>query len=220
MSRLDGRVPTQTTAETLEIFANMAALAIEDAARYERESRQTRALARRAAELAAILRVGNTLRADLPLDAVLQQIVEGVTQSLGFQAGDSQPGRRGRRRPARGAGGGGRDRAGNLGATPGRPAHVGTDRTLHAAALPDQPVLLYSRTARAIPAIFSIGARPAPTTSAPANGTLKISCWCRCGARRAAARPALAGRPGGWAGARPGRRRDRRDFHQRGRRRH
>ena len=83
---LDRLVPTQATAETMVIFANVAALAIENAARYELERDQTRALARRAAELAAILQVGNSMRADLPLDQILQRVVEGVTGSLGFRS--------------------------------------------------------------------------------------------------------------------------------------
>jgi GAF domain-containing protein len=76
---------TADTVDFIEHLAEHAALAIDNAARYEREREQNRALTRRTTELAAILRLGNTMRADLPLPDVLQQVAEGVTDSLGFR---------------------------------------------------------------------------------------------------------------------------------------
>ena len=76
---------TPDMVDFIEHLAGHAALAIDNAARYRREREQNRVLTRRAEELAAILRVGNTLRAELPLDQVLQQVVEGVASSLGFR---------------------------------------------------------------------------------------------------------------------------------------
>jgi GAF domain-containing protein len=70
--------------EFIEHLAEHSAIAVENARRYERERRQNEALTRRAGELAAILRIGNVLKADLSLDEVLTQVAEGVRSSLGF----------------------------------------------------------------------------------------------------------------------------------------
>ncbi|MGI8588037.1 MAG: GAF domain-containing protein [Chloroflexia bacterium] len=67
-----------------EHLAEHAAIAVDNARRYDRERRQNETLTRRAGELAAILHSGNALKADLSIDQVLTQIADGVRTSLGF----------------------------------------------------------------------------------------------------------------------------------------
>ena len=186
----DGRAPSQASAETLEIFANMAALAIEDAARYEREQAQTRALTRRNAELAAVLHVGNTLRSGLPLQDVLQQVAEGVTTSLGFRAAivslvDEEGG------AAAGAAGGERRLARRRMGTPQSGARLlaVADRA-DAAAVPIEPVLLYPPHRRAGLERQLLSARPAGRCRPRRMAPRRPVCGAAARARRAAARPA------------------------------
>jgi GAF domain-containing protein len=75
---------SQEDVDFAEHLAEHAAIAVDNARRYERERRQNEVLTRRAAELAGILRIGNALKADLALADVLSQIAEGVRASLGF----------------------------------------------------------------------------------------------------------------------------------------
>ena len=75
---------SQEDVDFAEHLAEHAAIAVDNARRYERERRQNEVLTRRAAELAGILRIGNALKADLALSDVLSQIAEGVRTSLGF----------------------------------------------------------------------------------------------------------------------------------------
>jgi signal transduction histidine kinase len=63
--------------ETLELFARHAAIAIENAQRYERERRRTE-------QLTLIARIGHTLRADLPLDQLLQNAADTIHELLGY----------------------------------------------------------------------------------------------------------------------------------------
>jgi signal transduction histidine kinase len=63
--------------ETLELFARHAAIAIENARRYERERRRTE-------QLALIARIGRTLTADLPLDALLRRAADSIHELLGY----------------------------------------------------------------------------------------------------------------------------------------
>ncbi len=68
----------------IEHLAEHAALAVDNARRYDRERRQNEILLRRAGDLAAILDIGNALNADLSVEQVLQRVAEGVRSSLGF----------------------------------------------------------------------------------------------------------------------------------------
>ncbi|HUS16290.1 MAG TPA: GAF domain-containing protein, partial [Chloroflexia bacterium] len=84
---LESTDPAGFTAEHvdfIEHLAEHAAIAVDNARRYERERRQNEALTRQAVELGAILRIGNALQGDLSLDEVLTQVAEGVRTSLGF----------------------------------------------------------------------------------------------------------------------------------------
>ena len=63
--------------ETLELLARHAAIAIENARRYERERRRTE-------QLALIARIGRTLTADLPLDELLQSAADSIHELLGY----------------------------------------------------------------------------------------------------------------------------------------
>jgi GAF domain-containing protein len=63
--------------ETLALFARHAAIAIENARRYERERRRTE-------QLALIARIGRTLTADLPLDELLQSAADAIHELLGY----------------------------------------------------------------------------------------------------------------------------------------
>jgi len=63
--------------ETLELFARHAAIAIENARRYERERRRTE-------QLALIARIGHTLTADLPLDELLRSAADSIHELLGY----------------------------------------------------------------------------------------------------------------------------------------
>lgn len=64
-------------AETLTLFARHAAIAIENAQRYEREQRRTE-------QLALIARVGRVINADLLLDELLQSTAEAIHELLGY----------------------------------------------------------------------------------------------------------------------------------------
>jgi GAF domain-containing protein len=63
--------------ETLALLARHAAIAIENARRYERERR-------RIEQLALIARIGRTLTADLPLDELLQSAADAIHELLGY----------------------------------------------------------------------------------------------------------------------------------------
>jgi signal transduction histidine kinase len=63
--------------ETLELLARHAAIAIENARRYERERRRTE-------QLALIARIGRTLTADLPLDELLRSAADSIHELLGY----------------------------------------------------------------------------------------------------------------------------------------
>ena len=63
--------------ETLELFARHAAIAIENAQRYERERRRTE-------QLTLIARIRHTLTADLPLDELLQSAADAIHELLGY----------------------------------------------------------------------------------------------------------------------------------------
>jgi signal transduction histidine kinase len=62
---------------TLELFARHAAIAIENARRYEGEQRRTE-------QLTLIARIGRTLTADLPLDELLQNAADAIHELLGY----------------------------------------------------------------------------------------------------------------------------------------
>lgn len=68
---------TDDEAETLELFARHAAIAIDNARRYERERRRTE-------QLALIARIGRTLTADLPLGELLQSAADSIHELLGY----------------------------------------------------------------------------------------------------------------------------------------
>jgi signal transduction histidine kinase len=63
--------------ETLALLARHAAIAIENARRYEREQRRTE-------QLALIARIGRTLTADLPLAELLQSAADAIHELLGY----------------------------------------------------------------------------------------------------------------------------------------
>jgi GAF domain-containing protein len=63
--------------ETLELFARHAAIAIENARRYEMERRRTE-------QLTLIARIGRVLIADLPLDELLQSAADAIYELLGY----------------------------------------------------------------------------------------------------------------------------------------
>jgi signal transduction histidine kinase len=62
---------------TLELFGRHAAIAIENARRYEEEHRRTE-------QLTLIARIGRTLTADLPLDELLQSAADAIHELLGY----------------------------------------------------------------------------------------------------------------------------------------
>ena len=63
---------------TLELFARHAAIAIENARRYEQARR-------RAEQIALVARIGRTLTANLPLDELLQSAADAIHELLGFE---------------------------------------------------------------------------------------------------------------------------------------
>ncbi|MBK9711301.1 MAG: GAF domain-containing protein [Kouleothrix sp.] len=63
---------------TLELFARHAAIAIENARRYEQERRRTE-------QLALVARIGRTLTADLPLNELLQSAADAIHELLGYE---------------------------------------------------------------------------------------------------------------------------------------
>ncbi len=67
----------------LTAMADQTVIAVENAQLYEKQIIQSRDLARRAQQLANILRLGNTLKS-LDLEVVLQQTVDAVHESMGF----------------------------------------------------------------------------------------------------------------------------------------
>jgi len=75
---------TREIVDFIEHLAEHAALAVDNARRYDRERHQNEVLLRRAGDLAAILNIGNALNADLSVDQVLQRVADGVRSSLGF----------------------------------------------------------------------------------------------------------------------------------------
>jgi signal transduction histidine kinase len=62
---------------TLELFARHAAIAIENARRYEREQVRTE-------QLTLIARIGHSLTADLPLEDLLQSAADAIHELLGY----------------------------------------------------------------------------------------------------------------------------------------
>jgi PAS domain S-box-containing protein len=78
-SPLDGRAPTQPVVEALEVFANLAAVAIENAWLYED-------LQRRVDVLSLFNEVSRSLNAKLDLDTLLVTVVEASAQLLGCRS--------------------------------------------------------------------------------------------------------------------------------------
>ena len=74
----DGRLPTLTTIEALEIFATQAAMIIENARLYE-EAR------RRAEQLSTLYEIGKEIASTLDLDRVLSSIVEDAVRLTGAE---------------------------------------------------------------------------------------------------------------------------------------
>jgi two-component system, NarL family, sensor kinase len=68
---------TDRDVETLELFARHAAVAIENARRYEAERWRTE-------QLALIARIGRTLTADMPLDDLLRSAADSIHEQLGY----------------------------------------------------------------------------------------------------------------------------------------
>ncbi len=81
----DGRVPTRAVVEALEIFANQAAIAIENAQLYEKQLAQSQLMARRAEQLSNLLNFGNALKAEMSLDQVCREIAEAAHKQMGYR---------------------------------------------------------------------------------------------------------------------------------------
>ena len=81
----DGRVPTRAVVEALEIFANQAAIAIENAQLYEKQLAQSRLMARRAEQLSNLLNFGNALKAEMSLEQVCREITEAAHKQMGYR---------------------------------------------------------------------------------------------------------------------------------------
>lgn len=81
----DGRVPTRAVVEALEIFANQAAIAIENAQLYEKQLAQGQLMARRAEQLSNLLNFGNALKAEMSLEQVCREIAEAAHTQMGYR---------------------------------------------------------------------------------------------------------------------------------------
>lgn len=81
----DGRVPHRSTIEALEIFANQAAVAVENARLYQTQLEQSRLMARRAEQLGNLLNFGNTLKAEMDLTHSCQEIVDAAHTQMGYR---------------------------------------------------------------------------------------------------------------------------------------
>jgi signal transduction histidine kinase len=81
----NGRQPSLEDVQALELFANQAAVAIENARLYEREKATAAALRDRLAILSALLETGNQLRVEMALEAQLCSICEAIRDTLGWR---------------------------------------------------------------------------------------------------------------------------------------
>ncbi len=81
----DGRVPTRAVVEALEIFANQAATAIENAQLYEKQLAQSQLMARRAEQLSNLLNFGNALKAEMSLEQVCREIADAAHTQMGYR---------------------------------------------------------------------------------------------------------------------------------------
>lgn len=80
----DGLRPSLATIGALEIFANQAAAALQNARLYEAEQQRVRELEAKQRQLATILRAGNLLRADLSLESILTHLAHAAREATGF----------------------------------------------------------------------------------------------------------------------------------------
>lgn len=71
------RTFTEADAETLEIFTRHAAIAIENARRYEREQRRTE-------RIELIARMGRLMTTHVPMSELLQTVAEAIHEQLGY----------------------------------------------------------------------------------------------------------------------------------------
>jgi len=80
----DGRVPSRSTIEALEIFANQAAVAIENAQLYQAQLEQGQLMARRAEQLSNLLDFGNVLKAEMDVGEVCQEIALAAHDQMDY----------------------------------------------------------------------------------------------------------------------------------------
>jgi PAS domain S-box-containing protein len=81
----DGRIPTRATIEALEIFANQAAIAMENAQLYQTQLAQSQLMERRAEQLGNLLNFGNQLKAEMSLKQVCQEIADAAHDQMGYR---------------------------------------------------------------------------------------------------------------------------------------
>lgn len=80
----DGKVPSRSTIEALEIFANQAAVAIENARLYQSQLEQGQLMARRAEQLGNLLNFGNVLKTEMDVEQVCQEIAQAAHDQMDY----------------------------------------------------------------------------------------------------------------------------------------